>query len=86
MLRRSFMLWARRRAAAAGSGHRRVSALAGNHADVLYPAARKATICATARTPAAASETIHTDVAIFGSGIAGLTAAWKLNKLGTGIC
>jgi glycine/D-amino acid oxidase-like deaminating enzyme len=31
------------------------------------------------------AETISTDVAIFGSGIAGLTAAWRLNKLGTGI-
>ncbi len=30
------------------------------------------------------SETLRTDVAIFGSGIAGMTAAWKLRKLGLG--
>eukprot|EP01034_Spumella_vulgaris_P040453 gene40453-50035_t len=28
------------------------------------------------------SEVLETDVAILGSGIAGLSAAWKLNKLG----
>ncbi|MES2258857.1 MAG: NAD(P)-binding protein [Pseudomonadota bacterium] len=32
------------------------------------------------------SETLTTDVAIFGSGIAGLTAAWKLRKLGHRDC
>ncbi|MGK5041703.1 NAD(P)-binding protein [Janthinobacterium sp. GB1R12] len=91
MQRRSFMLWAAAGTAAAATGIGSIAAYLRWQEitpTVLYPGRseghylRKLLREGTALPPP--SRTLSTDVAILGSGIAGLTAAWRLNKLGHG--
>ncbi len=82
MLRRSFLLWAGASAAlAAGSvaGFLRWREVTPT---VHYPGRDEGHYLRDRRAVPPPSEVIETGVAILGSGVAGLTAAWKLNKLG----
>lgn len=86
MKRRSFLVWAGAAGAAAlgsAAGFQRWQEIS---ADVKYPGRAEGhylrDLSAQRRVLPPPSEQIDTDVVILGSGIAGLTAAWKLNKLG----
>lgn len=82
MLRRSFLVWAGASGAlAAGSvaGFRHWREVTPS---VHYPGRDEGHFLRDRDALPPPSQTIETGVAIFGSGIAGLSAAWKLNKLG----
>lgn len=82
MLRRSFLVWAGATGATvAGSG------LAFQRWQEVTPTLHyvgrdEGHFLRDQRALPAPSQVIHTDVAILGSGVSGLTAAWKLKKLG----
>ncbi|KQN73188.1 amine oxidase [Duganella sp. Leaf61] len=82
MLRRSFLVWGGMAGlAAAGSvaGFQRWQEIT----PVLhYPGRDEGHFLRDRKALPPPSEVITTDIAILGSGVAGLTAAWKLNKLG----
>ena len=89
MQRRSFMLWAAGGTAAAAAGIGSIAAYLRWQEitpKVLYPGRSEGhylrTLLRERTALPAPSATITTDVAILGSGIAGLTAAWRLKKLG----
>ena len=82
MLRRSFLLWAGASGlAAAGSvaGFQRWQEIT---PEVHYPGRDEGHYLRDRKPLPPPSQVITTDIAILGSGVAGLTAAWKLNKLG----
>jgi hypothetical protein len=82
MLRRSFLVWAGASGlAAAGSvaGFQRWQEIT---PAVHYPGRDEGHFLRDRRALPPPSQVIDTDIAILGSGIAGLTAAWKLKKLG----
>jgi hypothetical protein len=82
MLRRSFLVWAGASGVvAAGSvaGFQRWQEIT---PAVRYPGRDEGHYLRDRRPLPPPSKVIHTDIAILGSGIAGLTAAWKLKKLG----
>jgi hypothetical protein len=82
MLRRSFLLWAGASGvAAAGSvaGYQRLQEIT---PDVHYVGRDEGHYLRDRKALPPPSQVITTDIAILGSGIAGLSAAWKLNKLG----
>ncbi|RFP24415.1 FAD-binding protein [Duganella sp. BJB488] len=82
MLRRSFLVWA------GASGVVAAGSVAGFHRwqeitpTVHYPGRAEGHFLRDRRALPPPSKVIHTDIAILGSGVAGLTAAWKLKKLG----
>ncbi|MBS0309111.1 MAG: NAD(P)-binding protein [Proteobacteria bacterium] len=80
MDRRSFLLWAAAGGATAlgtAAGFWRWEEITPN---VLYPGRAVGHFLRDRRALPPSSRTLKTDVVILGSGIAGLTAAWKLNK------
>jgi phytoene dehydrogenase-like protein len=82
MRRRSFLLWAGAGGAAAAAGvlgYRRWQEVA---PALHYPGRAEGHFLRDRRALPAPSEVFETDVAILGSGIAGLTAAWKMKKQG----
>jgi hypothetical protein len=82
MDRRSFLLWAASGGAAAlgtAAGFWRWQEIAST---VHYPGRAEGHYLRDHKALPPPSYELQTDVAIFGSGIAGLTAAWKLNKEG----
>jgi hypothetical protein len=82
MLRRSFLLWAGAggvAAAASVAGFRRWREITPT---VLYPGREEGHFLRDRRPLPAPSKVIDTDVVILGSGMAGLTAAWKMRKEG----
>jgi hypothetical protein len=82
MLRRSFLVWAGAGGlAAAGSvaGFQRWQEVTPT---VHYPGRDEGHFLRDRKALPAPSEVLETDVAILGSGIAGLSAAWQLRKLG----
>ncbi|MET3108402.1 hypothetical protein AAKU67_002754 [Oxalobacteraceae bacterium GrIS 2.11] len=80
--RRSFLLWA------AGSGALGLGAAAGFwrwqeiDTGVVYPGRSEGHYLRDHQSLPTPTETMHTEVLILGSGIAGLTAGWKLRKAG----
>ena len=82
MKRRSFLVWtAASGAAALGSfaGFNRWQEIA---TTLHYPGRAEGHFLRDHKNLPPPSEVIETDVVILGSGIAGLTAAWKMNKEG----
>jgi hypothetical protein len=82
MERRSFLLWAAASGlAAAGSvaGFQRWQEITPT---VHYPGRAEGHLLRDRRALPPPSEVVETDIAIFGSGIGGLMAAWRLRKLG----
>ena len=82
MQRRSFMVWAGASGlAAAGSGlaFQRWQEVTPT---VHYVGRDEGHFLRDRRALPPPSQVIHTDIAILGSGVSGLTAAWKLKKLG----
>ena len=82
MLRRSFLVWA------GASGVVAAGSVAGFHRwqeitpAVHYPGRAEGHFLRERRPLPPPSQVIHTDVAILGSGVAGLTDSRKLKKLG----
>lgn len=82
MLRRSFLVWA------AGSGLAAAGSVAAFQRwreitpQVHYPGRAEGHYLRDRKALPPPSKVVETDVAILGSGIAGLSAAWKLGKLG----
>ncbi|MGZ3253783.1 MAG: NAD(P)-binding protein [Burkholderiaceae bacterium] len=82
MQRRSFLLWSAASGAAAlatAAGYWRWQEIT---AKVNYPGRAEGHFLRDRHALPPSSSTIKTDVVILGSGIAGLTAAWKMNKEG----
>ena len=82
MQRRSFLLWAGAGAAAglgSAAGFERWQEIP---TDVHYPGRAEGHYLRDRRALPAPSAQLQTDVLILGSGIGGLTAAWKMNKEG----
>ncbi|MEG2962847.1 MAG: FAD/NAD(P)-binding protein, partial [Janthinobacterium sp.] len=79
------MLWAAGGTAAAAAGIGSIAAYLRWQEitpTVLYPGRSEGHYLRDRKALPAPTRTLTTDVAILGSGIAGLTAAWRLNKLG----
>ncbi|MET3130193.1 hypothetical protein AAKU55_000446 [Oxalobacteraceae bacterium GrIS 1.11] len=82
MRRRSFLLWAGAGGAAAGAGALGFRRWQEVTPTLNYAGRAEGHFLRDRRALPAPSEIVETDVAIFGSGIAGLTAAWKMRKQG----
>lgn len=82
MKRRSFLVWSAATGAATLASAAGFSRWQEITSSVNYPGRAEGHFLRDQKNLPPASEVINTDVVILGSGIAGLTAAWKLNQQG----